>query len=146
MKTRPAQQAKSPAWLLEADSPGVRYLALRDLLGLREDEAELRRARREAHQSGPIAQVLAHLEKEGYWVKPGPGYSPKYRSTVWSLLLLAQLGACVTEDKRIAAACKYLVDHSLCEHGQFTAIASGAPSGTADCLQGNMLWSLARLG
>lgn len=133
-------------WLLEPDSPGVRYLALRDLVRVPTGDPELRRARKHAHRDGPIAEVLRHMEKDGFWVKPGPGYAPKYRSTVWSIILLAELGASATEDKRIHLACKYLVDHALCENGQFTMISSGAPSGTADCLQGNLLWSLAGLG
>lgn len=33
------------SWLLEADSPGVRYLALRDLMRLRADDPELAAAR-----------------------------------------------------------------------------------------------------
>jgi hypothetical protein len=133
-------------WLLESDNPGVRYLALRDLLDLPPDDKKLRSARKVAHQEGPIAEVLSQMEKEGYWVKPGPGYSPKYSSTVWSIILLAQLGALANEDKRIEQACRYLLDHALAEGGQFTMIASGAPSGTADCIQGNLLWSLRELG
>ena len=79
-------------WLLEADDPGVRYLALRDLAE-HPKPAELRVARQQAHTEGPIAAVLKKLNKAGYWAAPGPGYNPKYRATVWSIILLAQLGA-----------------------------------------------------
>jgi hypothetical protein len=136
----------SVSWLLEPDSPGVRYLALRDLMDLPAEDAKLKSARKLAHKEGPIAEVLSHMEEAGYWVKAGSGYNPKYLSTVWSIILLAQLGASVHEDRRIERACKYLLDHALTEGGQFTAIASGAPSGTADCLQGNLCWSLMELG
>lgn len=139
-------RGNSVSWLLESDSPGVRYLALRDLVGLSAEDAELKTARRKAHKDGPIAVVLSKMEKEGYWVKAGPGYNPKYRSTVWSMILLAQLGASANEDKRIEQACRYLLDHALVEGGHFTAITSGAPSGTIDCLQGNLCWSLMELG
>jgi hypothetical protein len=61
------------------------------------------------------------------------------------MILLAQLGASVTEDKRIEQACNYLLDH-LADGGQFTSITSGTPSGTIDCLQGNLCWSLRELG
>jgi hypothetical protein len=131
-------------WLLESESPGARYLALRDILNLPPDSAELRAARRKAHTAGPIAAVLSHMDPSGYWVKPGPGYSPKYRSTVWALILLGQLGASIEEDKRIAKACSYLLEHALTPGGQFTL--SGAPSGTVDCLQGNLCWALLELG
>ena len=96
-------------WLLEPSDPGVRYLALRDLLERPDDDNELKPARRAAHEQGPIAQVLKNMHPDGYWAKPGPGYSPKYRSTVWSLILLGQLGASVNEDARIATACEYLL-------------------------------------
>ena len=132
-------------WLLESEDPGIRYLALRELLDFPPDDRKLKSARKSAHKEGPIAEVLSRMNQEGYWVRPGPGYNPKYRSTVWSLILLAQLGASVEEDKRIERACKYLLDH-MAEGGQFTSITSGTPAGTIDCLQGNLLWSLMELG
>lgn len=132
-------------WLLESNDPGVRYLALRDLSDLPSADKKLKTARRMAHQEGPIAEVLSKMNEQGYWVKSGPGYNPKYRSTVWSMILLAQLGASVKEDQRIERASSYLLDH-MAEGGQFTTISSGAPSGTVDCLQGNLVWSLMELG
>ena len=138
-------QSDSLQWLLESENPGVRYLALRDVLELPAEDRELKSARKSAHKDGPIAVVLSKMEKEGYWVKPGPGYTQKYRSTVWSIILLAQLGASIHEDKRIEQGCKYLLDH-MCEGGQFTTSTSGAPSGTIDCLQGNLCWSLMQIG
>ena len=131
-------------WLLEPDDPGVRYLALRDLLDRPAADPELLAARRLAHAAGPIAAVLDAMAPEGYWVEPGPGYLPKYRSTVWSVILLAQLGAHIEEDERIGRACAYLLDHALAPGGQWST--SGAPSGTADCLQGNLCWALLALG
>src|SRR5512136_2054350 len=134
----------SLSWLLEPDSPGVRYLALRDLLDRPPDDAELCAARQAAHTQGPIAAILAAMDEAGYWAEPGPGYFPKYRSSVWSVIMLAQLGASAAADTRIARACAYLMEHALTSGGHFTA--SGAPSGTADCLQGNLCWALAELG
>jgi len=84
------------------------------------------------------------MEEEGYWVKPGPGYLPKYWSTVWAIIMLAQLGATAEQDVRISRACAYVLDHALTAGGQFTT--SGAPSGTADCLQGNLCAVLLDLG
>ena len=132
-------------WLLQSENPGVRYLVLRDLLDLSPNDKKLKSAQKAAHQEGSIAVVLSHMQKEGYWVKAGPGYNPKYRSTVWSMILLAQLGASAREDKRIEQACSYLLDH-MAEGGQFTSSTSGTPAGTIDCLQGNLLWSLMELG
>jgi len=131
-------------WLLEPECPGVRYLALRDLIELPENDLELMTARQTAHREGPIATILAEMNEAGYWCEAGPGYLPKYFSTVWSVISLAQLGACISEDERIGRACAYLLDHALTRQGQFTA--SGAPSGTADCLQGNLCWALVEIG
>jgi hypothetical protein len=131
-------------WLLEPEEPGPRYLALRDLVDLPADDPRLNAARKAAHRQGPIAALLAEMDRAGYWVKPGPGYNPKYTATVWAVSLLAQLGARVEEDRRLATACDYLLDQALTPGGHFTT--SGAPSGTVDCLQGNLCWALLELG
>ncbi len=129
-------------WLLDPAGPGTRYLALRDLAEA--NAKELKSARAEAHKSGEIAAVLANMKPEGYWVEPGAGYLPKYTSTVWSIVLLAQLGARVEDDERIARACCYYMDHALNPGGQISV--AGAPGGTVDCLQGNMCAALLDLG
>ncbi len=129
-------------WLLEQGDPGVRYLALRDLV--KSAGKELNDARKNAHEQGPIAQVLAAMDKQGYWKKPGAGYYPKYTGTVWSVILLSQLGADIASDKRIATACHYLLAHALTENGLFTM--NGLASGTIDCLQGNLCAALLELG
>ena len=129
-------------WLLEPGDSGVRYLALRDLVQASADE--LVTEKRRAHVEGPISRVLAKMEKEGYWIKPGAGYNPKYKSTVWSIILLAQLGASIEVDKRLVTACSYILEHTLTKDGQFTI--NGMPSGTIDCLQGNLCAALLDLG
>jgi hypothetical protein len=131
-------------WLLDPESPGVRYLALRDILDTPADSPELHAARQAAHVEGPIATILAEMGPDGHWAEQGPGYNPKYRSTDWSLILLAQLGASAAQDARIAQACEYFLEHGMTKNGQITI--SGAPSGTLDCLQGNMCAALLDLG
>lgn len=129
-------------WLLELDDPGVRYLTLRDIVEA--DEKEIRVARTKAHLEGPIARILDNMTPEGYWITPGLGYTPKFKSTVWSILSMAQLGASSEEDKRIRIACDYLLDHALAKGGQFTA--RKPPTDIGLCLQGNLLSSLPELG
>jgi hypothetical protein len=128
-------------WLLEEDDPGVRYLALRDIVDA--DEKEIKAARRKAHREGPIAIILDKMNPQGYWITPGLGYTPKFKSTVWSILFLSQLGASGAEDKRIDTACAYLLDHALAKGGQFT---HRQPTDVGLCLQGNLLASLMDLG
>jgi hypothetical protein len=60
------------------------------------------------------------------------------------MLLLGQLGASIHEDERVARACAYMLEHTLTSTGQFSY--NGAPSGTFDCLQGNLCWALTALG
>ena len=134
----------SLSWLLEEDAPGVRYLALRDLLDYPEDSTVLLAAKEAAHTTGPIADILAEMDEAGFWVRPGPGYTAKYRGTPWSIIALSQLGASVEMDGRIHQACSYLLDHSLTKHGQFTM--KGSPSSTLDCRQGNLCYALRELG
>jgi len=131
-------------WLLERENPGVRYLTLRDLLECPVDDQELMEARIDAHTDSPIGKILANMQAEGYWSKPGPGYNPKYYSSVWAIITLAQLGAQAMLDQRIRRAGEYLLEHSLTEGGHFSS--SGAPSGTVDCLQGNLCSALIDLG
>ena len=126
----------SISWLLEENEPAIRYLAMRDLQDLPVDDNDLITAHSTAHKTGQIATLLSKMQDTGYWVEPGPGYSPKYRGSVWSVITLAQIGASCLLDQRIKTACQYLVDHALTEYGQFNT--SGTPSTTADCLQGNL--------
>lgn len=128
-------------WLLEKEDPGVRYLALRDICL---DRGAALKEQKKAHADGPIGVILGKMKPDGYWSEPGPGYYPKYFSTIWSLIQLAELGGSIQADKRIGTAGKYFLEHGLAEGGQITA--SGAPSGTADCMQGNLCWALTALG
>jgi len=129
-------------WLLEQNDIGVKYLAMRDLF--KTDNEELLAVKKLAHSEGPIAVVLSKMQKEGYWKQPGHGYYPKYTGTVWSVILLAQLGASPEVDSRVATACSYVLEHNLTKDGHFTT--NGLPSGTVDCVQGNLCASLLDLG
>lgn len=129
-------------WMLEPDDPGVRYLALRDIVDA--DEKEIQAARTKAHGEGPIATILDNMNPEGYWISPGNVYANKCRGTVWSVISLAELGASIKENKRVGAACNYLVDQALLKSGQFSP--RRIPTNMGLCLQGNMLLSLMNLG
>jgi hypothetical protein len=128
-------------WLLEPDDPGVRYLALRDIVEA--DEKEIKAARRKAHREGPIATILDNMNPAGYWIHPGYVYAPKCQGTSWSIISLAQMGGSIEEDKRVGTACVYLLNH-MAKGGQFSS--SGDAAKTFNCFQGNMLTSLMDLG
>ena len=136
---------KSLDWLLEVDplNPGVRYFALADLLEQPADDADLLAARQDVMVHGPVPAILDNQAPEGYWVEPGPGYSPKYRGSAWQIIFLAQLGA-DGDDLRIKAGCDYLLTHSPSRHGAFSM--NGNPSGQIHCLQGNLAAAMIDLG
>ncbi len=136
---------KTIEWLLEKENPSVRYWTLRHLLDQSEEDRQVRAARRAIMQSEPVCKILAAQNPEGYWVKPGSGYSPKYRSTVWQILFLAELGADGT-NRQVRKACEYLLRHSQSEYGGFSAYMAVSPSGAVHCLNGNLIWSLVTLG
>jgi hypothetical protein len=129
-------------WLLEESDPGVRYLALRDIVDA--DEKDVKTARAKAHHEGPIAVILDNMNPGGWWIQAGSVYANKCRGPVWSVISLAELGASVEEDKRVGVACDYIINHSLLKSGQFSP--GLIPSNMGLCLQGNMLISLPALG
>jgi hypothetical protein len=137
-------------WLLEPDNPSVRYFALTDLLDRPGDDPEVWAAKAAINSSRPVKSILDAQYPEGYWVKPGPGYSPKYRSTVWSVIFLDQLGA-DGSDPRIRAACEYVLSHTQAPNGGFgssgSANASRPPNSAAiHCLHGNLLRAVLDFG
>ena len=138
-------------WLLEPDDPAVRHLALRGLEDRGEDDPGVIEALARAMASDPIASILAAGDPAGWWVKPGPGYGPKYMGTVWSLVFLDQLGA-DRRDERIRTACAYLLGQASTASGGLGSSASARadrpppPSSVAHCLNGNLLRALIGFG
>lgn len=130
-------------WLLETADPAVRHLTLVRLLDEPPDSARARRARAAGMRTGPIAAILDAQDDEGFWVKPGSGYGPKYTGTTWSLIFLEQMGA-DPRDRRIRAACRYVLDHTQAPNGGFGWAA--VDSDIVHCLNGNLLRSMIAFG
>jgi hypothetical protein len=130
-------------WLLEKQDPGVRCFALRDIVGAPADDPEVRASRRATVRSSPVKEILAAEKPEGWWVKPGPGYAPKYTGTLWQVIFLGQFGA-DGEDRRVRRAADYVLDHSRSPYGGFSAGAN--VTGMIHCLQGNIGASLLEMG
>jgi hypothetical protein len=146
----PRLQGDPLPWLLDPATPAVRAAALQRLLDRPSDDPEVVASRRAAMGCDPIAGILAAQDPGGWWVKPGPGYGPKYRGTVWSLLFLDQLGA-DPEDERIERACEYLLTWTSTATGGFGCSGSHLerqppPSTVLHCLNGNLLRALIGFG
>ena len=109
-------------WLLEEDpiNTPVRFLALRDLVGRCEGDAELEAARGAMMQTGLISAILAEQYPEGYWENDKNIYGPKYFATIWQVIMLAQSGADASHPQ-IYKACEYLLQKAI---GNFGASVS----------------------
>lgn len=79
-------------WLLASSQPWVRYHAMRDLEGRRENDAEVREAKAALTKRGWAADLLAEQRKDGRWGDDPRLYGPKYSGTNWKWLVLAELG------------------------------------------------------
>ncbi len=137
------------SWLIEPDKeqPAIRYFTLRDILDRSESDSEVQKARASIMQTGPVPGILATQESEGYWVKPGPGYGPKYQGTVWQVIFLAQLGA-NGSDPRVRTGCEYVLSHNIASNEGLSVgfSASATPSGYIHCMAGNLGAALIDLG
>jgi hypothetical protein len=144
-------QADPTEWLLEKNSPSVRYIVLRDLLGKPETDAEVIQAKQDIMRTGVVPAILEKQKEKGYWEEPDRFYSAKYKGTVWQLLILAELWA-DRDDDRIRNACEFILGSSqYAESGGFAYSRSmkhggGRRSEVIPCLTGNMVFSLIRLG
>jgi hypothetical protein len=137
-------------WLLSPEHPAVRAAALQRLCDADPRGREVRAARAAAMRTDPIAAILAAQEPGGWWVKPGAGYSPKYRGTVWQLIFLDQLGADGAHPQ-VARACDYVLAWSRTTGGGFASSGvarqvNPPPSRVIHCLNGNLLRALIGFG
>lgn len=78
-------------WLLEADTPSIRYLTATALLEQPESDPQLQSARQAIMNSGPVPAIFAKQTATGQWANEYSYYTPKYVSTHWSLMLLTEL-------------------------------------------------------
>ena len=78
-------------WLLEAATPTIRYLTLTDLLDRPVSAPDVAAARAAIRSTGPVPTILAGQTQNGGWAPEHSFYTPKYVSTHWSLMLLAEL-------------------------------------------------------
>ena len=132
-------------WLLEKDNPSVYYFALKQLLDRTDDDPDVQAARRAIMHSAPVEKILAAQAADGYWAKPGAGYSPKYQATTWQILFLAELGA-DGQQRQVQRGCEYVLQHAPAGHGGFSVYMDARPSGALHCLNGNLVWALSALG
>lgn len=142
--------ADATDWLLEEDNPSVRYFTLTDILDMQENDPAVLEARQAIMQEGAVHDILERQRTPEYLSAYPRFYTYKYRGLVWSLILLAELGAKRTPE--IEALCEYILENSQepLQGGfsQNTAIKTGGGRMTEviPCLTGNMVFALLRFG
>ncbi len=152
MNWKSISSADTLDWLLKMNNPSVRYSTLIDLLDKPLDDPEVKKARKEIMERGIVPKILAKQKEGGFWVNATHFYiKTKYRGTVWTLLVLAELYADGNHEK-VRKACEFILEHSQEESGGFSykSAERSAKGGDHDkvlpCLTGNMVWSLLRFG
>jgi hypothetical protein len=129
-------------WLLDEAQPAVRYRTLTELLGRPESDPEVRAAKAEIPRTGWAAQILAERDPGGWWVAEKSLYHPKYRSTHWRMLVLADLGL-TREYGPVGASCELWMTRFASKAGGVGGLSKGSPH---HCLAGNMARALIRFG
>lgn len=137
-------------WLLEEENPSVRYFTLKDVFDMPENDQSVQTAKREIMLSNVVKEVLLK-QQEPLYIQAYPRfYTNKYKGLVWSLILLAELGA--EANLQIKEQCEFILNNSQePQDGGFsqnTAVRTGGGriSEVIPCLTGNMVWSLIHLG
>ena len=108
-------------------------------------------ARRDLMTRGAVPRILSHQLDDGHWEARDRFYTGKYRGTVWTLLILAELGA-DGSDERLRRGCEAILEDSQDRRsGGFATDRArkeggGLHSRVIPCLTGNMVFTLIRLG
>ncbi len=95
------------SWLL-TQNPAVKYWTLRDLLGRPDNDPEVRTAQQSITSWSPVSELLREQHPDGYWAEPEDVYWPKWKATVWPLILLAEVGV-PKEHPAIQRACEHFL-------------------------------------
>jgi hypothetical protein len=135
-------ERKTVDWLLEEDQPSIRYLALTQLLGKKESDPEVRRSKARISKAGWAADLLARRDPAGWWERDKGWMEPRFTSTHWTMLALADLGA-TRAIPEVAASAEYWMAKSPLEGG---GVGGFGKRKGHHCYTANMARGLLRLG
>lgn len=121
-------------WLLQSPTASIRYWTVRQLLGYPDENEQVQAEYRAIQNSHPVTSIMAKQIAPGRWQHLEHYYSPKYRSTHWTLMLLQELH---TEPLSSAfqAGVEFMLASSLARVESYSK--AGDPGFT--CLFGNIL-------
>lgn len=137
-------------WLLEKENPSVRYFTLKYIFSKPENDEDVQQAKRDIMQTGMVPEILQKQKEPAYLLAYPQFYTNKYKGLVWSLIVLAELGA--DPSPQIKEQCEYILNYSQEQQeggfSQNTAVKTGGGriSEVIPCLTGNMVWSLIYFG
>lgn len=130
--TNPFITSELTAWLLASTIPTIRFKTRTALL----DESARDAAADQVAimQEGAVPALLAQQLDNGTWVRPVHYYTPKYTSTHWTMLLLAEL-AVDPQHPQFQRGVEYMLTTTAAE------VARGLGKSRLDlaCLWGNVL-------
>jgi hypothetical protein len=141
--TKPTKtDSAARAWLLERSQPSVRYRTLTELFGRKENDPEVREAKKEIRRRGWAAEILAQRHPGAGWNDGESQYRPKYLSTNWMMLVLADLGL-TREDPEIRELCEFWMKGFAAKGGGLGGNSKGTPH---YCVAANQARALIRFG
>jgi len=132
------------AWLLDDEQPSVVYRVLKDVLGKKDSDEQASGALAAVPERGWAAELLAEQRPGGFWESEDDLYRPKYQATIWKLIVLADLGMTV-RDERVRKSCELFLERYHREDGGFDTPSSDWTR-SEHCLTGNLTRTLIMCG
>jgi len=118
-------------WLLEDDNPSIKYFTLTNLLGKNERTADVKSAKDAIMKTGAVPKIMEKYNKGGFWEHPDDFYiRTKYKGTVWTLLLLAYMGADGKDTRIRRAADNFILRSQHRDSGGFAYEGSAKTAAT----------------
>jgi hypothetical protein len=136
-------------WLLKPDNQSIRYFTLRDIIGLGEDDPQVKEAKSAIMDSYLVKTILKEQKPEGHWGSEEDLYLPKYTATTHQILILAEHGVTITPEIEKAIEHVYrfqrnsghfLMQLPKTNRGKDSVVKDGC------CFDGNILFYLNHFG
>jgi hypothetical protein len=129
------------AWLADPSEPASRYRYLVEIAGARPGSKEAREARTRIPAAGWAARILSSQRPDGFWVQSRGVRRPKYVSTYWQMMVLADMRT-PGDDPRVRRGLKAMMKGFGLKHQPF-----GDPAfGPHHCITGNTARLFIELG
>jgi hypothetical protein len=144
---RADRHASVVEWLLEESNPSISFLTRAQLLDISPRRRQAASVRNKIPEWEPVKKILGKQKRNGGWDIGRTWYLPKYKSTVWQLLILSQTGINPNLPP-IRKMCEYAFRFQTASGGFYSGMVSSEDdwARVAGCLNGNVIAALCRLG